>query len=94
MSLKQEMNRDRRLLEDALAAQEYVTGRYGVLSNQSSSSGVKMTLLNLLGEEHRIQNNLLSEQIRRGWKEFLPAEKTETEQLRTEAQQRKKNAFQ
>lgn len=94
MSLNQEKERDKKLLEDALAAQEYVTGRYGVFSNQSSSSGVKMTLLNLLGEEHRFQNDLLSEQLRRGWKAFEPAEKTEITRLWKEAQQRKKNAFQ
>lgn len=94
MSLKQEKEWDKKLLEDSLAAQEYVAGRYGVLANRCSGSAVKMTLLNLLGEEHRIQNDLLSEQLRRGWKEMPPAEKSETEQLWKEAQQRKKNAFQ
>ena len=74
--------KDRRMLEDGLAAQNYVTGSYGSCANLCLSAQVKMTLLNLLGEEHRIQGDLLGELSRRGWKTQQPAPKEQLEATR------------
>lgn len=60
--------RDRNMMEEALAAQNNITARCSNLSNQCGATPVKMAFLNLLGDEHRIQHELFSELHRRGWK--------------------------
>lgn len=59
---------DRQMMEDAKNIQDYITTQYNVLSNQCGATPVKMALLNLLGDEHRIQHEVFSEIHRRGWK--------------------------
>ena len=94
MPLEQERSKDRKLLEDCTAAQEYVAEQYSRFTNRCTTPAVKMTFLNLLGEEHRIQNDLVSEQLRRGWKSAEPAEQDALAALLEEIDKRKKNAFQ
>ena len=49
-----------------------------------------MTCLNLLGEEHRIQNDLMGELLRRGWLELQQASPEEISELRSWAEKQKK----
>lgn len=90
MSLENEMRQDRKMTEDGLAAQNYMTGQYNIWTNRCSSSRVKMTFLNLLGEEHRIQNDLMGELLRRGWLELQQASPEEISELRSWAEKQKK----
>ena len=86
--------KDRERLENILAAQEYTAVQYSVQTNRCTGPQVKMTFLNILGEEHRIQNELYGELQRRGWGGAIPAQEEALKQLREEVRQRRKNAFQ
>lgn len=93
MSFEQEEKQNRKMMEDGLAAQNYMTGQYSIFTNQCTTASVKMTFLNLLGEEHRIQNDLQSELHRRGWRQIQPAEQKEISSLRDWAKAQKKNVL-
>ena len=69
---------DRKMMEDARNVQNYITTQYNDLSNQCGATPVKMALLNLLGDEHRIQHEVFSEIHRRGWKK---TENADTEEI-------------
>ena len=75
------MEKDKTIMEQALAAQDEITGQYSETANRCGSTTVKMAFLNLLGEEHRIQHELFSELHRRGWKKEEAAQKEEIQQL-------------
>ena len=94
MCLSKETEEDQHLLVRCLNAQEYMTQQYSAQTNRCSSPSVKMTFLNLLEEEHRLQNDLLSEQLRRGWRTIPSADPEKIAELFQETRRRKKNAFQ
>lgn len=92
MTREQEEKRDRKMTEDGVAAQNYITRQYSVMANQCSASAVKMAFLNLLGEEHRIQQDLLSELYRRGWRRADMADREEIVQLQQWIREQEKAA--
>ncbi|MCI9457433.1 MAG: spore coat protein [Oscillospiraceae bacterium] len=75
------MEKERVIMEQALAAQDEITGQYSETANHCGSTPVKMAFLNLLGEEHRIQHELYSELHRRGWRKEEAAQKGEVQEL-------------
>ena len=62
------MEKEQVIMEQALAAQDEITGQYSETANHCGSTPVKMAFLNLLGEEHRIQCKMKvnSKWMRRG----------------------------
>lgn len=79
--MMEKQEKDQKMMEQALAAQNRITAEYSERANQCSGTPVKMSFLNLLGEEHRIQHELLSDLHRRGWRTTTPAEETELQKL-------------
>jgi len=69
------------MMEDAGKWQNFITAQYNELSNQCGATPVKMALLNLLGDEHRIQHEIFSEIYRRGWRKTESAEEQEVQKV-------------
>ena len=89
LTREQQEKQDQKMTEDGLKAQNYMACQYSALANQCSGAPVKMAFLNLLGEEHRIQQDLLSEIYRRGWRKAEMADRQEIERLRQWAREQK-----
>ena len=75
------MSKDQNMMENAREWQDYITTQYNRLSNQCGATPVKMALLNLLGDEHRIQHEIFSEIHRRGWRKTENASEQEIQEV-------------
>ena len=58
---------DRELLAGALTAERAAAGGYEALAGRCVTPGVRQKMLFLLGEEHRVEEELLEELTKRGW---------------------------
>lgn len=58
---------DRELLAGALTAERAAAGGYEALAGRCVTPGVRQKILFLLGEEHRVEEELLEELTKRGW---------------------------
>ena len=58
---------DKELLTDALSSEKLVTSSYDTFANECSTPQLFTEVLNLLHEEHDIQNDIFTEMHTRGW---------------------------
>ena len=72
-------------LTDALNSQKYTTSHYNEFACESATPDVRSCVMNILNEEHQIQQELFGEMSSRGW---YPTESAEEQKL-----QNTKNQF-
>ncbi|MCL2003590.1 MAG: spore coat protein [Oscillospiraceae bacterium] len=75
---------DKEMLSDLLATQKHITNGYNTRAGEIQCDNLRGTFLNLLQEEHRIQNQLFCDSHSRGWypvKEAPVADITAAKQL-------------
>ncbi len=65
---------DKERMADALVGQKYITGEYNTYVDEAGTPEVWNTLMNILTEEHHIQQEVWREMNSRGW---YPTEKAE-----------------
>ena len=65
---------DKDRMTDALNAQKYATGHYNELACESATPDVRSCVMNILTEEHKIQEELFDEMHSRGWYKTEAAE--------------------
>ncbi len=51
-------NNEKQLLSDALATQKYTTGNFNTFANECSHENVRNCMLNILADEHDIQDDV------------------------------------
>ena len=58
---------DKDILTDILSSQKFVTDGYNTFANECATPAVKSDFMNILTEEHQIQNEIFVEMQKRGW---------------------------
>lgn len=58
---------DKDILTDMLSSQKFITEGYNSYANESATPAVKTDFMNILNEEHVIQNEVFNELQNRGW---------------------------
>ena len=58
---------DKEMLSDILSSQKYATSGYNTSANESATPAIKTDFMNILNEEHQIQNDVFKEMQKRGW---------------------------
>ena len=71
---------DKDRLTDALNAQKYAAGHYNEFACESATPDVRACVMNILCEEHPIQEELFDEMNSRGW---YPTEAADDNKLQT-----------
>ena len=74
---------DRDTLTDCLNTQKFSTNGYNLWSGECVDPQLRHEMLNLLREEHEIQNTLFQEMSTRGWYPVQPAQQSQVEQAKT-----------
>lgn len=65
---------DKEILSDGLSAQKATTGMFNMASNECVHDDVRKTMLKILEQEHRIQNEVFQMMHTRGYYETPAAE--------------------
>lgn len=58
---------DKDILTDALSSQKFITDNYNTFANECATPAVRADFVNILNEEHMIQNEVFTEMQGRGW---------------------------
>ncbi|MCL2056431.1 MAG: spore coat protein [Oscillospiraceae bacterium] len=67
MEMKNQSYHEKEMLTDLLASQKFVTGGYNTFANECATPAIKTDFVNILTEEHRLQNEIFCEMHKRGW---------------------------
>ena len=65
---------DREIMNDALISQKFLTDDYNIFAGECSTPSVYNDFMEILTEEHQIQNEVVQEMSKRGWDQAKPAE--------------------
>lgn len=58
---------DKDILTDVLSSQKFATDGYNTFANECVTPAVRSDFVNILNEEHKIQNEVFTEMQGRGW---------------------------
>ena len=77
---------DRDMLTDMLSSQKFVTEGYNSFANECATPSVKTSFMNILTEEHQIQNEVFGEMQKRGWYQVEAADQNKVTQTKQKYQ--------
>ena len=83
---QQNIMTDRELMDDGLSCQKHVTGTYNTFANECATPELRRDMMQILEEEHTIQQNIFDEMSKRGWYQTPPAEPIKMEQAKQKFQ--------
>ena len=78
----QEVYSDKEILGDGLAAQKAATNNYNTFSNECFHDDIRQTSLNILAQEHSIQNDVFNMMHSRGMYPTPEAEEEKVDQAK------------
>jgi len=58
---------EKEMLDDMLSSQKFVTDGYNTFASECATPIIKTEFINILTEEHQIQNEIFMEMQKRGW---------------------------
>ena len=73
---------DKEMLNDALSTQKFLTGDYNAIASECAHPAVRDEFMNILNEEHQIQQEIFSEMQKRGWYQVEAAEQQKVDQAK------------
>lgn len=73
---------DKDILTDVLSSQKFVTEGYNSMANECATPAVKADFINILHEEHQIQNEVFTEMQKRGWYQTEAADQNKVTQTK------------
>ena len=73
---------DQDMLTDLLASQKFITDGYNTFANECATPAVKADFVNILGEEHQLQNQVFTEMQKRGWYPVEAADQSKISQAK------------
>lgn len=65
--MNQQSITDRDIMEDILSSQKHITDTYNLYSNECVNPQLRTDFLNILREEHNIQQDVFDQMQTRGW---------------------------
>ncbi len=65
---------EKEIMEDVLTSQKHVTGTYNTFTNECVNQQLRTDFLNILRDEHNIQQAVFDQMKTRGWYAPAPAE--------------------
>ena len=74
---------DKDILTDALASQKFVTGNYNTFTTECATPEIRGVFMQILKEEHELQNEVFTEMQKRGWYQVTPAEQQKIAQVKS-----------
>ena len=74
---------EKEMMTDLLSSEKFLTGVYNTYCCEAATSNVKSTLMSLLQDVHRMQEESFGEMSSRGWYQL---EKAEEQKLNSEKQ--------
>lgn len=77
---------DKEMMSDALASQKFITEGYNSFANECATPAVKTEFVNLLNEEHQIQQEIFTELQKRGWYQVEAADQNKVNQAKQKFQ--------
>ena len=77
---------DKDMLTDVLSSQKFVTDGYNTSANESATPAIRSDFVNILTEEHQIQNEVFTEMQNRGWYPVEAADQNKINQARQKYQ--------
>jgi len=70
---------DKEILSDSLSSQKFIAGNYDTFANECVNANLRNDFMNILREEHDIQNELFNEMQKRGWYQVKVANPTDVQ---------------
>ncbi len=62
---------DKEIMDDILSSQKMITGTYNTFTNECVNQQLRTDFLNILREEHNLQQSVFDQMLTRGW--YSPA---------------------
>jgi spore coat protein CotF len=62
---------DKEIMDDILSSQKMITGTYNTFTNECVNQQLRTDFLNILREEHNLQQSVFDQMLTRGW--YAPA---------------------
>ncbi len=63
---------DKEIMEDVLSSQKHITGTYNTFTNECVNQNLRTDFLNILRDEHNLQQSVFDQMQTRGW--YAPAQ--------------------
>lgn len=73
---------DQEMMVDALSSQKFITGNYNTFSGECSGDSLRSKMLDILEEEHNIQNDIFQEMQKRGWYQVQNAQQSKIDETK------------
>ena len=61
-------------MQDCLDSQKRITSTYNTFTNECEHQNLRTDFMNILKEEHNIENEIFNQMSQRGWYQVPPAE--------------------
>lgn len=73
---------DKEMLQDSLLSQKLITNNYNLFAGECVNPQLRGAMMNILGDEHQIQNDIFSNMQQNGWYPTEPADQNKVQQAR------------
>ena len=73
---------DKEIMTDALASQKFLADGYNTYANEIVCPELRTDFMNILSDEHQIQNEVFTELQKRGWYQTKPAQQQAIDQAK------------
>ncbi|MBQ3049533.1 MAG: spore coat protein [Oscillospiraceae bacterium] len=73
---------EKEMLGDMLSSQKFVTDGYNTFAGECATPIIKTEFINILTEEHQIQNEIFLEMQKRGWYQTEAADQNKISQAK------------
>lgn len=70
------------ILQDCLSSQKFATGNYNIWAGECVNPQLRGAMLEILDDEHRIQNTIFTDMNAKGWYPVQSAEQQKVQQVR------------
>lgn len=73
---------DKEYMQDSLDSQKRITSTYNTFTNECEHQNLRNDFMNILKEEHNIQNEIYNQMMQRGWYQVPAAEQTKIDEAK------------
>lgn len=75
-------NADKAIATMALTSQKHVSAGYNLAAGECANNQIRCAMMDILKEEHEIQNDIFVDMHARGWYPQKPAQQTAVDELK------------
>ncbi len=73
---------EKEILQDCLSSQKFATTNYNIWAGECVNPQLKSAFLNILDDEHKIQQDIFTDMNTNGWYPVQPAEQQKLQQVK------------